>query len=171
MKKLVNGGPGGRPLSKRIRPQTAVAILAVQPSGQNLGTAALVDATGTRRRLHALVAIGWSQAKLGERLGIAPAGMSQVMRREHVTAGTARAAAELYEELWNRLPPEGGQREKIAAARARNSARQNGWVPPMAWDDDQIDLPAGNPADSWQRVPSPRHRAVELAEDAAELFA
>ena len=32
-------------------------------------------------------------------------------------------------------------------------------------------MPDGKPADRWQRSASTRHRAAELAEDAAELFA
>jgi hypothetical protein len=54
-----------------------------------------VDATGTRRRVEALVATGWSRAKLGERLGIEPTGMSELLRREQVTAGRPRAVADL----------------------------------------------------------------------------
>ncbi len=169
MRKLLQGGSGARSPSRRIRPETAAAILAVQPAAGNLGAAALVDAAGTQRRLQALVVIGWSQAKLAERLGMSAANFGAVMRCGHVTAATARAVAGLYDQLWNRPPPEGGQREKIAASRARNFARQHGWAPPLAWDDDQIDVPEGKPADGWQRPASTRRRAAELAETASEL--
>lgn len=170
MRKLVQGGSGGRPASTRIRPETATAILAVRPAARNLAAATLVDAAGTHRRLQALVAIGWSQAKLGARLGVSAANFSAMMRRGQVTAGTARAAAGLYDQLWNRQPPEGGRWEAIAASRARRCARERGWVPPMAWDDDLLDEPDGRPADGWQRTRR-IHRSAEIAEDAAELFA
>lgn len=62
-----------------------------------------------------------------------------------------------------------GQREKIAAARARNYAWANGWAPPLAWDDDVIDLPDGKPAEGWHRSSQTTRPAAELAEDAAEL--
>src|SRR6476661_2322646 len=75
--------------------------------------------TGTHRRLQALVVTGWSQAKLGGRLGMTPANFAAMMRRDQVTAATERAARAVYDQLWNRPPPETGQREKIAAARAR----------------------------------------------------
>jgi hypothetical protein len=149
--KLLYGGPGGRAPARRIRAETAAAILAVRPDAGNLGGAALVDATGTHRRLQALVAIGWSQAKLATRLGMGPANFAAMMRRGQVTAGTARAAAAVYDELWNQWPPQTSQREKIAA-RARNHARARSWAVPLAWDEDQIDRPDGTPAVGWRRA-------------------
>jgi transcriptional regulator with XRE-family HTH domain len=164
MSKLLYGGPSDRKPAQRIRPATAAAILAVRPGASNLGGSALVDATGTHRRLHALVAVGWSQAKLAARLGMSPANFAAMMRRAQVTASTARAAAAVYDELWNQRPPEAGQREKIAAARARNYARARGWIPPLAWDDDQIDLPDGKPAEGWRPArPVRRSRSVARA--------
>jgi hypothetical protein len=114
--KLLYGGPGGRSRSQRLRPATAAAILAVRPDRGNLGLGALVPATGTHRRIQALVATGWSQAKLGGRLGMTPANFAAMMRRGQVTAATDQAARALYDQLWNRPTPETGLREKIAAA-------------------------------------------------------
>lgn len=170
MRKLLLGGPGERPPTKRIRPETAAALLAVQVSPANLGGRALVDSAGTRRRVQALVAIGWSRAKLGGRLGIEPSGMSELLRREHVTAGRARAVTALYDELWNRQPPEGEWREKISAARSRNYAREHGWAPPAAWDDDLIDNPQAPGPTGWQRTCA-TPRGADLAGEAAELLA
>jgi transcriptional regulator with XRE-family HTH domain len=157
LSKLLYGGPGDRAPARRIRPGTAAAILAVRPDARNLGECAVVDAAGTHPRLQALVAIGWSQAKLAARLGMTPANFAAMMRRGRVTASTARAAAAVYGELWNQRPPETSQQEKIAVARARNHARARGWAPPLAWDDDQLDRPGGKPAEGWQ-PPGPRHR-------------
>src|SRR5262249_25798184 len=44
--KLLHGGPGDRPPSRRIRPETAAAILAVRPSAQAAAPGALVDSAG-----------------------------------------------------------------------------------------------------------------------------
>ena len=96
--------------------------------------------------------------------------MSQLLRGDQVTAGTARAVAEAYSQLWDKAPAERDHREKIAAARARNHARERGWAVPMAWDDAEIDKPEGKPAEGWRREPRRNHRSGELAEDAAELF-
>ena len=166
--KILYGGPGQRPPSQRIRPQTATAILAVTPSAGQLAPGALTDSTGARRRLQALVAAGWSQARLARELGMTGANFGAMLRRDQVTAGTARAVSDLYDRLWNQPPPAHDQRARIAASRARSHAAQRGWAPPLAWDDDLIDDPAAAPAEGWER-PSQRHSA-DLAEEAGELF-
>jgi len=168
--KLLYGGPGERPPSRRIRPQTAGAILAVKPSAGQLAPGALTGITGTRRRLQALVATGWSQARLAGELGLTGANFGAMMRCDQVTAGTARAVSELYDRLWNQSPPGHDQRTRIAASRARNYAAARGWVPPLAWDDDVIDDPDGRPADGWKRRARSKRRSAELAEDAGELI-
>jgi transcriptional regulator with XRE-family HTH domain len=168
MRSLMFGASGREP-SSQIRPETATAILAVPATSRDVAAGTPVNATGTRRRLEALVATGWSRAKLGERLGIEPTGMSELLRREHVTAGRARAVADLYDELWDRPPPEREWREKISAARSRNYAREHGWAPPAAWDDDLIDDPHAPRPAGWQRS-SDVARGAELAEEAAELL-
>jgi hypothetical protein len=166
--KILYGGPGGRPPSQRIRPHTAAAILAVKPSAGQLAPGALTDITGARRRLQALVAAGWSQARLARELGMTGANFGAMMRRDQITAGTARAVSDLYDRLWNQPPPEHDQRARIAASRARRHAAQRGWAPPLAWDDDLIDDPAAAPAKGWKRPA--RRRSADLAEEAQELF-
>lgn len=169
MSKLLHGGPGGRPATRRIRPETERKILAVQPGPDALAACALVDAAGTHRRLQALVACGHSQAQLAARLGVLRSNFGTTMASRRVTAATARAVAALYEELWNVPPAEGTHRAKISASRARNYARARGWALPLAWDDDTIDDPATTPAEGWQR--SARLSGAETAAEAAELVA
>lgn len=141
---LMNGKPGRAPAS-RIRPVTALRILDVQPTWNNLGDSTVIDATGTVRRLRALVALGWSQAKLAQRLGLTPSNFTTTINADRVLVRTARAVRGLYDELWNQAPPEDTHREKLAASRARNLASARGWVSPLAWDDDSIDDPAARP--------------------------
>jgi len=166
--RILYGGPGERPPSQRVRPQTAAAILAVRASADQLAPGALADSTGARRRLQALVATGWSQARLARLLGMTEANFGAVMRRDQVTAGTARAVSQLYNRLWNQPPPEHDQRARIAASRARRYAADRGWAPPLAWDDDLIDDPSAAPAEGWQGPA--RRRSADLAEEAEELF-
>jgi hypothetical protein len=170
LSKILYGGPGNRPPSKRVRPQTAAAILAVRPSLEQLAPGALVDVTGTRRRAQALVACGWSQARLACELGLTAANFCAMLRRDQVTAATARAVGDVYDRLWNRAPPEHDQRTRISAARARNHAGREGWAPPLAWDDDQIDNPHAQPANGWKRPARTTRPSADLAEDAGELF-
>jgi transcriptional regulator with XRE-family HTH domain len=163
-------GARGRPPSRRVRPQTAAAILAVKPGPEQLAPGALVDITGTRRRAQALVATGWSQARLAGELGLTPANFCAMLRGDQVTAATAQAVGGLYDRLWNQPPPEHDQRTRIAASRARHHAEREGWVPPLAWDDDQIDDPDSRPAEGWKRPARTRRTSAELAEDAQELI-
>ncbi|HXJ28558.1 MAG TPA: hypothetical protein VNH17_22790 [Streptosporangiaceae bacterium] len=166
--RLLYGGPGDRPPTRRIRPETEAAILAVRPVLDLMRDGAPVDGTGTRRRVQALVARGWSQARLAARLGMKPSNLGHLIyRRPMVTAATARAMRDLYEELWDRNPPEEAHRDKIAASRARRYAAERGWPPPLAWDD--IDDPRAVPAEGWQR--QARLSAAELAAEARDLEA
>lgn len=165
--RLLFGGPGDRPPPQRVRPDTATAILAVPITAASLGGGSLVPAAGTRRRLQALVAIGWSQSQLASRLGVLPSNFSAVLARERVTAATARAVKSLYDQLWDRPPAEADHRSRIAAARARRRAQARGWPPPAAWDDQAIDNPAAAPAPGWQRT---RMSSAELADEARDLL-
>jgi transcriptional regulator with XRE-family HTH domain len=168
--RLLYGGPGDRPPAKRIRPGTEAAILAVRPALDTLGGAVHVDAAGTRRRVQALVWCGWTQARIAAALGMLHSNFSQVMRRDRVTAATARAMRELYDELWDQPPPGQSHAEKVAASRARNYARACGWAPPLAWDEDTIDDPAASPGE-WERPAGRRWRTRDLVAEAAELAA
>lgn len=165
-KLLYGDGPRGMAPSKRVRPKTAAAILAIQPTMDVLADGAMIDGTGTRRRLQALVAIGWPQSWLAERLGADKATLHKALRGDMpVRCRTARAARALYDELWDQPPPASGHREKIATNRARNYARDRGWVPPMAWDDNTIDDPATVP-----ELGAKTSRQDALFEDSEELL-
>jgi transcriptional regulator with XRE-family HTH domain len=129
--------------SKRVTPSVEARILATR---LDLAGGAVVRNVGTARRIQALVARGWSISKIGARLGITPTNMTPVANgTRDVTTGTAKAVADLYDELWNTLPPRDGHRDKIAYSRALSHARRLGWAPPLAWDDDTIDDPAAQP--------------------------
>lgn len=149
--------PRGTQPSKRVRPATAAAILAVRPSLDLLGATVKVDATGTRRRIQALVVMGWSLSKVADRIGSAPTNIGKTIRSATVYASTARAVRDVYDELWDRPPPEGTHRDRIAASRARSYARRNGWVSPLAWNDDDID--------------DPKARSLGVRRDAEEVAA
>lgn len=144
---------GSQEPSRRITRANAERLLAVT---LDLAGGAVVDHTGTTRRVQALVALGWSQAKLGQRLGIDPTNMGPLAHgARETTVATAKAVRDLYDELSMQLPPAESHRDKIAASRARNYARAHGWLPPLAWDDELIDDPAHTPL--LERGPSITH--------------
>lgn len=150
LSKLIYGAPlpdgGRRPPSARIRQASADALLALLPDVSVLADGAVVDATGARRRLQALGAVGWSVQQVSQRSGIDRQALDKILRGATTSARTARAVREAYDALWNQAPAESTHHEKCAASRARNSARAAGWAPPMAWDDETIDDPATAPA-------------------------
>ena len=104
MSRLLFGGPGDRLPSRRIRPETERRLLAVRITPAALSPGARVDATGTRRRLQALVACGYSKSRLAARLGVQGGNLATSMERDQVTAATERAVRALYDELWGRAP-------------------------------------------------------------------
>jgi transcriptional regulator with XRE-family HTH domain/transposase-like protein len=129
----------------RVDKHIAEAIQAIQPELRHLGQKTTVNAAGTRRRIQALVAIGWSQSRIAEQLGMSRPNFSRALHGENVHAETARKVQALYDQLWNRPQTGNDHRTRISANRARNHARTNGWHPPLAWDDETIDDHAAQP--------------------------
>jgi hypothetical protein len=130
---------------------------------ENLGPSAV----GTRRRLRALAARSWSPEAIEKEAGI-PA---QLIRRDldgydDLAPNFAGAVAAAYDRLWDRDPPTATRADREAAAAIGDRARRSGWAPPMAWDDDQIDLPGARPERGWRPRKRTSRRAVELVEDA-----
>lgn len=106
---------------------------------------------GTRRRIQALMAIGWSQSRISREAGYDRSHVSLIlMRGGALQQRTVDRIAEVYERLSMTLPPMTTGPEKVAATRARNLAAERGWAPPLAWND--IDDPGEEPVmgrDIW----------------------
>lgn len=130
---------------------TALRDLLDQPVPVAPGT--LVDATGTWRRLEALIAIGWPKTTLARRLGV---GRALQFPRDRVQARTAEKVRALYAELaWTPGPSD----------TARLYAKRHRFLTPSWWDDEALDDPAAQP-DVTERQP----RSAALAEDARWLL-
>ncbi|MGW8679578.1 hypothetical protein ACWGNN_00665 [Streptomyces sp. NPDC055817] len=164
--RLLYGSPvEGRGPTKRVRTTTADKITAVRPSFDSVAPLARVDATGTRRRLQALVANGWPQARLGQELGIKHHRLIWAqIRSDMVAAETVRRTQALYGQLWNAAPATHGVAPRFIEE-AKQLAGRNGWAPPAAWDDDYIDSPAATP-DLGEHV----DRYTAIAEDGRWLI-
>ena len=146
----------------RVFKETAEKILAVKPTLENMAPGHVIDGTGTSRRVQALVAIGWSQSRLAERLGMVIGNMQGIVNGRAVTVGKAMAVKDLFDKLWNQPQVGTDHRSKIAANRARNYAQARGWLPPMAWDEDTIDDPAFIPDLQVRNDPSALIEDVEF---------
>lgn len=118
--------------ARKVRPETARRLLSVKAT--DLADGAFIDSTGTTRRLQALVAMGWTQCELGRRIKWTTANINTITlgRRSSVTVATAQLVAKLYDDLSMTPGP---------SERARRLATRRGWLPPLAWDDDEIDRP------------------------------
>lgn len=161
--RLVYGRPGrGEAPSRKIRPANAARLLAIRAPLPADGAA--IDATGTRRRLQALVAIGWSGAELMRRIGAVGTDFPKLLGRDRVLARTARAVHALYDQLWDTTPPTSTRWERATRSRALAFAAARGWAPPQAWDDDTIDDPTAAPRgirrNSTRSCPAPLRTAA-----------
>jgi hypothetical protein len=95
IRQLAAPANGDAPVARRIRPRTAARILSIDVADANRAPHSRVDATGTRRRLHALVAIGWAPELLAAALDRRPSSLRRSMISSSVTARTAQDVAEV----------------------------------------------------------------------------
>jgi len=102
-----------------------------------------VNATGTRRRIQALMAIGHTIVGIAAESGVDPSVIHDILGGcTNVRGITADRIAAAYDWMSERPPTEG---RKSAATVSRNRAAREGWQPPAAWDDDTIDDPKATP--------------------------
>ncbi|MEU5900636.1 hypothetical protein [Streptomyces venezuelae] len=123
-----------------IRADIAARIITAQPHVSTVDAKSYVDATGTIRRVRALMYIGHPLNAIAAtaRVHRAPLGKLISHEHHHVTAGYARRIAAAYTAM-TKLPGN--------SVRARNRAQSSGWHGPLAWDD--IDDPASKPETGW----------------------
>lgn len=152
-------GPRKGEIPKRIKRENAEKILAVKPDISLLAAGASIPSRGTHRRLQALVARGWSQSKLADRLGVDRGNFGVMMQRARVSVTLHRQVEALFDDLWNKQPPRTAWRDSIAYSRTIRYARERRWLPPLAWDDIDNDAepPLQDNGDSIDEI------AVELA--------
>ncbi|MFC9434006.1 helix-turn-helix domain-containing protein [Nocardia sp. NPDC057030] len=148
---LLRGGAES-PLPQWVSHATAERILAVPVPESALEVAAdgaPVPLVGAQRRLRALVADGWPQARLARELGMRPSNMGPLMHGDRpITAGRYRDVVELFARM--QLTPGPSQR-------ARDYGRAHRWARSWQWDEDAIDDPAARPQPNYhQRKNKPR---------------
>jgi hypothetical protein len=111
-----------------------------------------VPATGFRRRVHALMAIGWTQKEIAAELGIAQGNLAVKLRaNESVRRATHVAMCEVYDRLCMT------RRDSTVGRRTAGIAARRGWPPPLAWDDIDSDPEPS----AWKYAP----RKIQLGED------
>lgn len=145
---------------RRCTPEVAAKILAITPDVAKPG---ITDATGTRRRLQALVAAGWPMEHLGLRIHMSNQAARSLIRRERVYGRTAQAVTRLYDELKDQKPEKHGI-DRRSVTRARSHAKSRNWPTIAYWADrmDVIDDPHFEPMYGLTRREIIAHDAHEL---------
>lgn len=105
-----------------------------------------IRATGTQRRLRALIAVGYSQKWLAEATGRSLEHLNHFLRMdaEYVGAEHAAMVEQVYRKYAHTDPAEVGIEQRIISY-SRTVARKRKFHPPLCWDEDTIDDPAALP--------------------------
>lgn len=150
---FITPSPGkGRGRKQRTTPEMASRILAVTVEAA-AARANRVPATGTIRRIQALVALGWPLKTIAAHAGIYLAGPSDILQRTHLPAERAIVLADTeqkikatYDTLRAARPERRGV-PKGLVTKSKNWARANRWPKPAYWDKfaDAIDDPHFTP--------------------------
>lgn len=138
--------------SRTVRRENAAAILAIGLGAQPALPRGYIDATGARRRLQALMVLGYPLAEIARRVGAGRCSFQPTVEGRLVTirATTAGRVARVYRQL-SMVPAPPGR----LAEQARNEAAVNGWHGPMAWED--IDDPECRPEETMPMPPRSVH--------------
>lgn len=129
-------GANGRPPTTQIYRVTAEKLLAVTEEAAHAAGYTTIDATGTRRRIEALRWLGHPAKDISIAMGRHSNLLNHYCSQDRVTTETAEIVKKVYENL--HMTPGPSQRERLNAWR-------NNWLPPMAWDDSDIDNPDVEP--------------------------
>lgn len=147
-----------RPTQTRVQQRTADLILGLSLRDAIAASPGRISATGTRRRIQALMALGWRHRDLQAHSGITThmiIGAPASRKARWVEIDTHRAILATYDALWDKQGP---------SERVRRHAAKHGWPPPAAWDDETMDDPHATP----QGVPC-THTGCTLTPEVAGL--
>jgi DNA-binding XRE family transcriptional regulator len=157
-----------------LNPATAARLMsAATPTPTDVPETVWVSSEPALRRLTALQAIGWSIPKISARIGYDVQNIWELClgRKPYVTARTHLAVLDAYASMSLIEPPMVTQFDRGAATKAKRRAEQFGWFPPAAWDEAEIDDPAGRPHPEWIRGASVAGRSAEdVAEDVEDIL-
>lgn len=119
------------------------------------GQSRRVPSVGYERRLRALQSLGWSYARLAPKLGCNTSTLHERTNATTVSRANYERMVDLYNQL-SMVTPLG-----LHVQRDRRRAAAKGWVPPLAWDDETIDDPEGQPYRGRTRGANPELGLVD----------
>lgn len=166
---LVYGQPARHlPPPSQVRAGTERRLLAVDARAVTLPAGHRVPATGTRRRLQALAAIGWSIPALSEQLALSHRTLTRLLTATDspsVTVETTRTVADLYERLRDVPPPQRTEQQRTVAARTAGHARAAEGRTPTSWPDIDRDPDTQNNLTGVDNHTNPHDHVVPAAAD------
>ena len=117
---------------------------------------------GLRRRVRALCAIGWTDRQIAEAGGTSQVSIHALRtgRTTHHKRDFALRVIGAYAKLSAKLPPTSDPHARGYATKSRNRASREGWAPPIAWDDIDIDDPDATPDPGWSEPTRPSLHAL-----------
>lgn len=111
----------------------------------------------SRRKVRALMALGWPASEIGHRIGVSQQAISRILARDTIRATTAAWIDEVYTSLEMKIPE-----DTIYTRRTKNAARKAGWPPPLAYDDIDAGILADQGQPERSAVPPDRLDEVEI---------
>lgn len=140
--------------SVALRTETAILTVSLEAVMGRPNPRGFVPNIGSRRRLQALMAIGWRHSDLSPMAGFNTGTLNHQVGN-WISRAKHDAMKDLYDRLWNTEGP--------APATSRARVRNAGYLPPLSWDEDTIDDPNYEPD-------SADAEAVDAAEDVEFLL-
>lgn len=124
-----------------------------------------VPAHGSQRRIHALMALGWTMTDIAQECGWHDrSSVLQILNprvgSRGVRATTAAKLTAAYDALSMRLPT-----LTPARSRVRNLANRRQYAPPLAWEGIDIDDPGAEPYRAPERTPGRPEILPQILED------
>jgi len=164
-------GTGAIPPARKLRPETAQALLNYWPVLDDYSDSARINSTGTLRRVRALASVGWTWTAMANHIdGWCRSTFERLSHDKPVTAALARAIRDMYDQV-AAFPAEEFGVARPAAQRARTCARRASWPDPLWWEDwggiDDPMAPESEPAASRNSQAEARYRAAEIRHLAA----
>lgn len=118
------------------------------------GAGRKMASVGAVRRVGSLAYMGWSLASIASHLNAPVCALTALIAHPDWTLSTSRrdAIEKVYNKLWNQEPE--GSYGKADDELGKSIGYRIKCVPPLAWDDDDIEDPNHEPTGH----PSPKHR-------------
>jgi len=148
---------------QRISKDSAAKLMLVHTDHASLPPATRTMAIGSKRRLQALIALGWSTSTIASWMRATPVVLEAFLAPDAYTV-TARAhcvIAKLFTQKWGVVPT---KRDPDSLERAA----ANGWATALAWDDIDLD-PAPSSRSRRRKMGSAKAPLDEVDEVAVEL--